>query len=180
VAAGERTVLWQSERLRSAELCTLREAPGLVLEGTVLLPLDGAPAEVRYGVEADARWVTRVARLRAGGRVLLLEHDGAGRWILDGVPRPDLEGCTDVDLGVSPSTNTLPIRRLGEAGAEVAAAWVGFPELTVERLEQRYAPLGGGRWRYQAGEFAAALEVDDRGLVITYGDALWSSVARSA
>jgi hypothetical protein len=180
VTGGERTVLWQSERLRSAELCTAREAPGPVLEGTVLLPFDDAPAEVRYVVEADARWVTRLARVHAGGRTLLLENDGAGRWILDGVPRPDLEGCADVDLGISPSTNTLPIRRLGEAGAEVAAAWVRFPELTVERLEQRYAPLGEGRWRYEAGAFAAELVVDDRGLVVTYGDAIWSTVARSA
>jgi hypothetical protein len=180
VTGRERTVLWRGDWRRSYELCTAREPPGAVLEGTVLLPLAGAPAQVRYRVEADERWVTRLARVEVGERVLLLEHDGAGRWLLGGVPRPDLEGCLDVDLGVTPSTNTLPIRRLGDAGGELPAAWVGFPELTLERLEQRYTPLGDGRWRYEAGDFAADLVVDDRGLVVTYGDDLWATVARSA
>ena len=180
MTGGQRKVLWRGDWQRSYELCTAREAPGSVLEGTVLLPLGDAPAEVRYRVEADARWVTRLARVEVGGRLLVVEHDGAGRWILGGVPRPDLEGCVDVDLGVTPSTNTLPIRRLGHAAGEVAAAWVRFPDLTVERLEQRYTPLRDGRWRYQAGEFEAELVVDDRGLVVTYGDDLWTTVARSA
>jgi hypothetical protein len=39
------------------------------------------------------------------------------------------EGCLDIDLGFSPSTNLLPIRRLtlavGEA-ATVRAAWLPF------------------------------------------------------
>lgn len=180
MTVGERSVLWRGDWQRSYELCTAREAPGAVLEGTVLLPLADAPAQVRYLVEADERWVTRLARVELGGRVLLLEHDGGGRWLLGGAPRPDLEGCLDVDLGVTPSTNTLPIRRLGEAGGEVPAAWVRFPELTLERLEQRYTRLGDGRWRYQAGAFEAELVVDDRGLVVTYGDGLWTTVARSA
>jgi hypothetical protein len=180
VTGDERRVLWRGDWQRSYELCTAREPEGTVFDGVVLLPLAGDPAQVRYGVQADARWVTRLARVELGERVLLLEHDGAGRWILGGVPRPDVEGCLDVDLGVTPSTNTLPIRRLQGAGAEVAAAWVRFPELTVERLEQRYTPLGDGRWRYEAGDFAADLVVDDRGLVVTYGDDLWATVARSA
>lgn len=172
-------MLWRGDWLRSYERCTARDAPGTVLEGVVLLPLDDEPAQVRYEVTADARWHTREVRVRVDGRELALRHDGAGRWTVDGLPRLDLQGCLDVDLGVTPATNTLPIRRLADAPADVAAAWVRFPELDVERLEQRYTPLAGDRWRYEAGDFRADLVVDDRGLVVTYGDGLWTTVARS-
>ena len=38
--------------------------------------------------------------------------DGAGHWSRDGELLPAVENCLDVDLEWSPSTNTLPIRRL--------------------------------------------------------------------
>jgi hypothetical protein len=60
---------------------------------------------------------------------------------------------------------------------EVTAAWVRFPDLAVEPLEQEYTRLDERRWRYQSrgGAFSAVLEVDEHGLVIDYGD-LWERV----
>jgi hypothetical protein len=92
------------------------------------------------------------------------------------MPQDDLEalhGLTDVDLGFSPVTNTLPIRRLDPAIGEsvaVTAAWVRFPELTIEPLPQRYTRLAERRYRYESagGAFVAEIEVDDLGLVTTY------------
>lgn len=85
-----------------------------------------------------------------------------------------LDGLRDVDLGFTPATNTLPMRRLAlEVGesAEVDAVWVRFPELEVARLPQRYTRLEGMRYRYESagGAFLAELEVDANGLVIRYG-----------
>jgi len=116
-----------------------------------------------------------------------------GRWLLsgrewsrDGVAQreqPDLADCVDVDLGISPSTNTLPIRRLNLAvgeSRELTAAWVRFPELTVEPLAQRYTRLAERRYRYESivSGFTAELEVDDLGLVINY-EGIWRRVAES-
>ena len=64
----------------------------------------------------------------------MLERSAKGAWTLNGAAARGLKGCTDVDLGCSPSTNTLQIRRLRLAvGAEdtIKAAWVRFPELDV-------------------------------------------------
>ena len=80
-------------------------------------------------------------------------------------------GCTDVDLGLSPSTNTLPIRRLNLAiGAShtIQAAWVVFPELSVQKAAQTYTRVDEFTYRYSSGTFEAELGVDDDGLVTSY------------
>lgn len=91
-----------------------------------------------------------------------------------------MEDCRDVDLGISPSTNTLPIRRLrlgvGQE-ANLRVAWVRFPQLEVDAGVQRYKHIAKNRWRYSSEGFTADLSVDDDGLVVTYGDDLWRQVA---
>jgi hypothetical protein len=156
----------------------LREGGGVVrLEGTVLLAHEEGPLRVEYEVECDASWETRAVRVAVatggGDRELRLTVDGERRWRRDGEEIPALAGCADVDISVSPSTNTLPIRRLAlppGAGRDVTAAWVRLPALTVEPLAQRYTRLDARRWRYESGggSFTAELEVDDVGLVVRY------------
>ena len=111
----------------------------------------------------------------------MLERDPAtGRWTRDGAPAPQVAGCLDVDLGFSPVTNTLPIRRLAlavGAAAPVRAAWLRFPGLELEPLEQVYRRLAPARYAYEsaAGRFRAELEVDGDGLVTRYGD-YWAAL----
>ena len=111
---------------------------------------------------------------------LSLATDGAGRWWRDGAELAELAGCLDVDVSITPSTNLLPIRRLAlDVGAarDVPAAWVRVPSLAVALLPQRYTRLAERRWRYESGDgaFVAALDVDDAGLVVRYGE-LWEAV----
>jgi hypothetical protein len=94
---------------------------------------------------------------------------------------PDLDNCLDVDLEWSPSTNTLPIRRLGLAIGDmktVTAAWVRFPSLEVQRLDQSYERVDERRYRYRSGRFTADLAVDEDGVVLQYG-VNWKAVATS-
>jgi hypothetical protein len=148
---------------------------GWELAGTVVTSLHGEPGEVRYRVECDPAWVTRRVEATAlageAERSLMLTVDEDLRWARDGEDIPELKGCLDVDLGVSPSTNTLPIRRLqlsaGE-GAGVDAAWVGFPNLELERLSQRYSRLTENRYRYRSPGGDYEIDVDDLGLVVVY------------
>jgi uncharacterized protein len=155
---------------------------------------------VHYAVALATDWSTRVVEIamRSGGasepRTLKLPVAPDQRWQIEREPVPDptvqaddlvaLNGLVDVDLGFSPITNTLPIRRLepaiGEAVA-VTAAWVRFPELTVEPLPQRYLRLADRRYRYESagGAFVAEIEVDDLGLVTTY-EGGWRRITASS
>ncbi len=90
---------------------------------------------------------------------------------------PGLKGCVDVDISATPTTNTLPIRRLGlrrGESAELVVAYVHVPQLRVGRERQRYgcleASANGGIYRFEAlpSGFAADIPVDADGLVVDY------------
>jgi hypothetical protein len=61
--------------------------------------------------------------------------------------------------------------------ADVTAAWIRLPALTVEPLAQQYTRTGEHSYRYasRGGAFTADLTVDDFGLVVRYGE-YWERV----
>ncbi len=98
---------------------------------------------------------------------------------MNGTECPAVAGCIDIDLGFSPSTNLLPIRRLalsvGEE-AKVKAAWLPFPSLEFEVLSQIYRRDAERTYRYESGGgiFVSVLEVNAAGLVTSYRG-LWQA-----
>jgi len=171
------TVLWQNVETGALDRCRLETGPsGLRLAGIVLTPEHETPLDVRYLVEAGLDGLTHRVGLELDGgatrRVLLA--DGAGHWRWEGGPElAEVAGSLDVDLTVTPATNTLPIRRLAalEVGraADLHMAWVQFPGLELLASAQRYERLGPDRWRFSTDGFQAELLVDPDGLVLGYG-----------
>jgi hypothetical protein len=182
---GHAAIAWQRVDAVGLERFGLvRDTAAWTLRGTLLIVDQGVPYEAGYEVTCDDKWVTRAVlvdvRGPEGNRSLRLTA-GDGRWRHENGAQIDaIRGCVDVDLAWSPSTNTLPIRRLGlgvgQAAAAVAA-WIRFPQLTVEPLAQEYLRLTERRYRYSSagGRFVAELDVDDDGLVTRYGD-IWARV----
>ena len=123
-------------------------ASGHVIDGHTAAVEDGEVWAVHYTVEVDERWLTQHCRVWSwsahGERETQLSRDAAGRWRIDGVLAPELDGCLDVDLEASACTNMLPVRRCGPAlhrTMDVPAAYVRTPDLAIERLEQSYFRL---------------------------------------
>ncbi len=150
---------------------------GWTISGTTTAVEDGQAWIVGYLISVDDAWHTRRAeiagRSAAGSRRTVLESDGDGRWRVDGVPDPRLDGCFDVDLESSSMTNTLPVHRLGLAmgsRVEAPAAYVRAADLAVERLEQTYDRVGERGFAYTAPvfDFACLLRYDEHLLVLDY------------
>ena|SRR5688572_11538688 len=174
-----RRVAWRrSDEVESDEHCTLTlRDTGLSLVGTVLGAEGGLPVRIEYRVLADRGGMTSAVHVRDlrgfETRTIALERTAKGAWTVNGAKAPGLRGCTDVDLGCSPSTNTLPIRRLRlaiDASQTIQAAWVTFPDLAVAKAAQTYTRLDEFTYRYASGTFEAELTVDDDGLVTGYAD----------
>lgn len=129
----------------------------------------------RYTLTTDERGFTRHVAVHKGGTTVLTS-DGLGRWWRGGRRDHSLDGCTDVDLEMTPATNTLPIRRARAAGLgelAVQAAWVRWPSLEIAPVTQRYVRLSERTWRYDTASGPHDLDVDAHGVVRRYGEDLF-------
>ncbi|HEX4643918.1 MAG TPA: putative glycolipid-binding domain-containing protein [Candidatus Acidoferrales bacterium] len=163
----------------------LRGEQEWILHGTIIMMAEGIPIEARYEAVCDDSWRTKRAdislRDNSGERSLkIVVVDG--RWFANGRCHESITSCADIDLEWSPSTNTLPIRRLnlavGEKSGPIIAAWVRFPSLQLQPLSQQYERISKSRYQYvsNGGAFVAGLEVDEEGLVTDY-EGLWQREA---
>jgi hypothetical protein len=112
-------------------------------------------------------------------------HDAQGYWSVDGQSRPDLAGCSDIDIMVTPFTNTLPIRNLGlrvNQPKAIRVAYIKVPDLDVSPMDQEYTwldpdePPTRFRYRNLTSGYTAELTVDRDGLVIDY-PGIWRQIS---
>ena len=145
---------------------------------------EGTPFAVSYRVTCGATGATERATMRVLCAGVESDHvlvrSPVGAWTWNGTPKPELDGLLDVDLSITPSTNTPPLRRLDLAvgqQAEVTAAWVRFPVVSVTPLRQLYRRVSGTTYTYEAPDldFETDIECDEDGIVRRYSG-LWTAV----
>ncbi|OGN89999.1 MAG: hypothetical protein A2Y88_06220 [Chloroflexi bacterium RBG_13_48_10] len=182
------TILWRGIILPGHEFCRLiAQDSGWHLEGTAVFFHDQRPCQLNYQIVCDTTWHTRYAKVEGwlGNTSInvLIRTDLNQCWWLNEVMVPEVNGCIDLDLNFSPSTNLIPMQRMnlpvGES-AQFTAAWLKFPSFTLEPLAQHYLRLEESLYRYESagGQFVADLKVDQSGFVIDY-PAIWVADATS-
>ncbi len=173
-------VLWRQLIGIGAEHLVLSVDDEVRADGMAVGEIRSTAYRIHYELVCDTRWNFRQLTIRdlvsgRGFHVMRL-HDG--RWLDEADHEIQaLAGCTDVDIMITPFTNTLPIRRLSwelAQSREIAVAYIGVPELSISRVDQRYTCLAhdenGGAFRYESlrSGFTAELKVDRDGLVVDY------------
>jgi len=180
------TITWRRLDLEGREAATVDETGGgWHIAGVVELCEANARSCLAYSIECTRGWETRSCEITGFVRdrpvAQSIDRNAAGAWTVDGTEVPAVDGCVDIDLAFSPITNLLPIRRLklqiGDS-AHVRAAWLQFPELTLDVLEQTYSHVAANRYQYESagGAFRRELTVDDMGLIVEY-QGLWTMTA---
>jgi hypothetical protein len=199
VETTERLVIWSGLDARRWEVAHFTlQGEGVAATGTQI-GIDPLPYRLDYQLDARDGFVTRRLEVQAQGegwsRRLVLQHDGNGDWTHDvdvnGASDFDAAGAEpevigrltearDCDLGLSPVTNLMPIRRykLHETygNADIVAAWVSVPDLRVYAYRQRYEFVRRGAKgsvvrfvdRGLSAGFTAELELDPDGLIEVY------------
>lgn len=173
----DRTIRWAPAEGVGLEYLKIKDQGDRILAESLLIGSnDGTEIGLRYRIALDRDWrVMDVSLALVGGASLHLTSDGAGHW-RDGMHAalPGLDGCIDIDISMTPFTNTLPIRRLrlgqGEA-RDIKVAYIAVPDLRPVAVEQRYTCVERGRrYRYDglSTNFTRELPVDQDGLVLDY------------
>jgi hypothetical protein len=178
------SILWNRLDTPGHDACRLIEKPGgWELEGTAVFDQDGKPARLDYHVACDASWRTRWGRVRgwigARGLDLDIRRTADGTWTLNGEVLRSTE-CIDLDLGFTPATNLIALRRLDLPVGQRAVtqtAWLDDSTFTLEALEQIYLRQSSLAYAYESPRFAYAgvLDVDAAGFVRRY-PTLWEAV----
>lgn len=150
-------------------------------DGIVLGVKEEIAYRIHYQVRCDANWRVRKVVVKSfdeKGQTIGLTSDGLGNWTDEsGTVISEFAGCLDVDISVTPFTNTLPIRRLnlnhGES-SELKVVYVAAPEMQLSVEHQRYTFVeqngAASKYKFESldGEFTAIISVDEDGIVEDY------------
>src|SRR5262245_32765624 len=152
-----RTVAWAKVDPPGSELAEVVLGPGSLEATGVAIGVAPVTYRLDYRLDAGDGLRTRrlEARTRGAGwrRQVVLTRDDGGAWTIEAAAEGDvdlpapggdasaLKGAEDVDLGLSPLTNSMPVLRHGllEGGErDFLMAWVSVPDLAVHADPQRY------------------------------------------
>jgi uncharacterized protein len=178
----EHTILWRRLDCSGHDSCCLRKSSnGWQLSGTAIFLFEQKPCLLSYEVNTDSNWETCTAAISGyvGQSIIALTIARTlnNAWSINDIELQEAADCIDLDLGFTPATNLIAIRRLSlavGARSRANAAWLDFPDFTLKRLEQHYHRLSHDRYAYAAPEvgYADVLEVDDCGAIAHYPQ-LW-------
>jgi len=185
----ERNIMWMPWSQPGLEHLHLSPSNDRIAADSIIIGIeDHIPYRLWYEMVCDTNWKVRelgLILLSNRSKSIKIRSDGEGHWTtISGEPVSSLDGCIDVDISVTPFTNTLPIHRLALSpgqSAELLVVYVTIPEMELKPTRQRYTCLEssaqGGIYRYEglASGFTAELPVDKDGLVIDY-PGLWKRV----
>ena len=186
----ERKVIWSPQLWPGSEyLHLVVDEQRILADGMVIGVNEEDPFSLCYTVECDPAWHVRSVSATSGTNEINLATEGYGFWTdAWGNPINVLDGCRDVDISVTPFTNTIPIRRLSlveGASVEIMMAYISAPKLEVTPMLQRYTCLRtgdqGSVYEYVSvvSGFTAELFVDADGLVVNY-PGVWKRVLLGA
>lgn len=177
-------MLWRRLDSPGHDACRLEEtSAGWQLEGTAVFRHNGGPAQLVYRVTCDPAWRTRNGEVHGwlGAQAVGFStaRTAAGVWTLNEAVLSGLGNCVDLDLGFTPATNLLQLRRIELAighAADVPVAWLDVSAGTLAVLPQRYERRSETTYWYEAPRFdyAALLEVTPAGFVRRY-PGLWEA-----
>lgn len=170
--------LWRRVDTHGHDACRLAQFDrGWRLSGGAVFIEDGETGALQYKVQHDADWHTQRAAITgwvgSAEVQVQIERQANGEWLMNGEPVSSVAGAVDIDLGLTPATNTTAIRRMkleiGQAAGSTAA-WLDPSDWQLKPLEQTYVRSAADTYEYAspAHGFSAVLTVDDFGLVTDY------------
>lgn len=169
-------LLWQGIEYFSLENCLVKtNESGAVISSTIVGLYEEKIYKIEYTIKTNIHWETVFAEINCMHndtiQSIRLEGDGKGNWIHNEVDKFD--GCIDIDIPLTPFTNTLPIRRLTLTPGESKDIKVLYCDVLQGKLKvvhQKYTCISATKYHYEnvPNDFEATIEVDEHGLVVDY------------
>lgn len=175
----QKSILWDGIQNDTDEHCAvnfLDEA--IMVRSEIEGWAHGIPVYADYTLKLDLQW--NVQEFNINFHVRDTQHhyhllrDASGNWSdASGKLYPEFNGCSYIDISLTPFTNSLPVNGLylahGES-REFDLVYVDVMANEIRKDHQKYTKSGHHKYQFQndGGNFTADLDVDDDGFVIHY------------
>lgn len=174
----KKSLLWTGQFYNSLENCYVSISDESVNVNSVIIgTYNNKIFRVEYMIRTNKNWETILCEVKSlfanEMNHLHLESDGKGNWIMNGEPASQFNGCIDIDIPLTPFTNTLPIKRLKLLENEkqlIKVVYIDILEAQIKALQQQYRKLSLTEYKYEnvPNDFEAVITVDESGLVVNY------------
>ena len=171
-------LLWTGREYDSMENCLVHTGDtGVHINSVIVGKYADKLYRVEYEIITNQFWQTTFFELKSRHSNIMqhfrFEGDGKGSWTSDGKIASEFDGCIDIDIALTPFTNTLPINRLKmEKGSmhEIKVIYVDLLAQQMMPVKQKYAPVSKRIYHYEniPNDFEADIVVDEFGLVVDY------------
>lgn len=171
-------IIWQALKWPATEYCTLQDhAQGMLANGRINGVYGQQPFSVHYVIEITADWRVSSFHIRQEGihyTELKLTSDLHGHWFdKDNNHIAAFDHCIDIDISLTPFTNTLPVKResFEEGESKVLdVLYISLPAFELQKVQQRYTRISHHEYLYEniVTDFSANIPFDHQGIVQDY------------
>jgi hypothetical protein len=171
-------ILWKGIEFESLENCLINSTEaGTEISSTIIGQYEGKVYLVDYQIKTNAAWetvfVSIESRINFRTQYWQFEGDCQGNWRKNGKVAAHLGECIDIDIPLTPFTNTLPINRLKLAIGESRLIKVIYLDLLSDEfkpVQQKYTRLKEDVYHYEnvPNDFEADIIVDKQGFLVDY------------
>lgn len=162
----------------TTEICNITFGDTIEINSIITGQAEDIPFSAQYFIQTDTNWKTQRFEVRSiisekKQEEVILSRDQDDNWILKGQRLDMLKSCAEIDISVTPFTNTLAIHHLKlEPGEEkkIEVLYVNVIDHELKRAEQIYTRISPFEYRFATIEkdFTAVIAVDNLGLVVNY------------
>lgn len=174
----QKNILWTGREYYSLENCLVNTTDfGTVINSIIIGKYEGKIYQVEYQIRTNQNWETVFFEVKSQHsnqkNYLSFEGDGRGNWLTNGKQSDQFKGYIDIDIPLTPFTNTLPINRLKLAVGEeqeIKVIYIDLLEHQIKLVRQKYIRLSNSEYHYEnvPNDFEAKITVDEEGLVVDY------------
>jgi hypothetical protein len=174
----QKNILWRGIANQSLENCILTSTKNYIEINSVIIGLhEQVIYKVEYFIKTNKDWEATFFEIKstlAGeNQSFGFESDGKGNWITNGKPAEQFNGCIDIDISLTPFTNTLPINRLNLSENErqkINILYIDILNRQIKPVQQHYTRLSKYKYKYEnvPNDFEAIITVDEFGLIVNY------------
>jgi len=170
-------ITWKGIENNTIENCQVRWVnESIIVDSSIRGDVKNMDVAIDYTLRLNDKWVIKSFDLKSNINnsrwEIGLESDGEGRW---GVYDEFMlfEPCIDIDISLSPFTNSLPINRVEfnlHQPVQLTILYIDVLEQKMFEDKQVYTKQGATKFVFENDDrrFKAMLDVDRNGFVVHY------------